>query len=145
MWFSALVGRKIAIFISFGLSLAYLASEFQLGNLIRWRLAFREIQIFCQTKTEFVKNWAIFGQFWRILGHFWPFFPVIFSSIFRGAFFAKNFSPSHLSFFAKNEKLCNTSDNWHTFLSRLIFELKQFSFHENRMFWIHTNIFHYKH
>ena len=108
MWFSALVGRKIAIFISFGLSLAYLASEFQLGNLIRYRIAFREIQIFCQIKTEFVKNWAIFGQFWPILGHFWPFFPVIFSSIFRGTFFAKNFSSSYLSFFAKNEKLCNT-------------------------------------
>ena len=55
MWFSALVGRKIAIFISFGLSLAYLASEFQLGNLIRYRIAFREIQIFFQVKTEFVK------------------------------------------------------------------------------------------
>ena len=53
-----------------------------------------------------------FAQFWVI---FWPFFP----PFFRDLFFAKNFSSSHFSFFAKNDKLCNTSQcichTFHTF------------------------------
>ena len=52
-------------------------------------------------KVNFGQNWVKFCRFSRN-----------FSWIFRGPFFAKNFSPIHFSFFAKNDKLCNTNESW---------------------------------
>ena len=48
MWFSALVGRKIAIFISFGLLLAYLGVPHQ----INW-LSFPFITVFAEKKIPY--------------------------------------------------------------------------------------------
>ena len=79
------------------------ASEFQFNNPIRSRLNLVLVKI--------LFHFGKIGSFW---GFFWPnlvIFAAFFRKFFRGQFFAKNFSPNHFSFFAKNEKLCNTNFN----------------------------------